>query len=206
MRVYLYKAGAGEAYWDDISVKEITGYRTDQNYLAFDGVDDFLQTNELDLSAAQEVTIFAGVTKLRDTASYEYILANGNVTSETGLIRLRLSSIGKSSFEANMSGAYVSTELPDSGVIPQSRAIIAKASSKARSATYNVNGMLVSKSNVFSDGAVFSNLPLYIGRQASSSWQANMHLYGLILVAANTSNDIDSKIQREIAKKMGVTL
>ena len=105
-----------------------------------------------------------------------------------------------------MSGAYVSTELPDSGVIPQSRAIIAKASSKARSSTYNVNGVLVTKSNVFSDGAVFSNLPLYIGRQASSSWQANMHLYGLILVAANTSNDIDSKIQREIAKKMGVTL
>lgn len=194
------------AFFDSISVKEITGYRTDQNYLAFDGVDDFLQTNELDLSAAQEVTIFAGVTKLRDTASYEYILANGNVTSETGLIRLRLSSIGKSSFEANMSGAYVSTELPDSGVIPQSRAIIAKASSKARSSTYNVNGVLVTKSNVFSYGAVFSNLPLYIGRQASSSWQANMHLYGLILVAANTSNDIDSKIQREIAKKMGVTL
>lgn len=200
------RTGTGITTVSELEIKEITGYRTDQNYLQFDGVDDFLQTNELDLSAAQEVTIFAGVTKLRDTASYEYILANGNVTSETGLIRLRLSSIGKSSFEANMSGAYVSTEFPDSGVIPQSRAIIAKASSKARSSTYNVNGVLVTKSNVFSDGAVFSNLPLYIGRQASSSWQANMHLYGLILVAANTSNDIDSKIQREIAKKMGVTL
>lgn len=31
--------------FDNISIKEITGYRTDQNYLAFDGVDDKLITN-----------------------------------------------------------------------------------------------------------------------------------------------------------------
>ena len=45
IRVYLNKAGAGEAYWDDISVKEVTGYRTNRNYLAFDAADDKIITN-----------------------------------------------------------------------------------------------------------------------------------------------------------------
>ena len=45
IRVYLNKTGVGEAYWDDISVKEVVGYRTDQNYIKYDGVDDKLITN-----------------------------------------------------------------------------------------------------------------------------------------------------------------
>lgn len=37
---------AGEvAYIDNVSVKEVLGYRTDQNYIAYDGVDDKLITN-----------------------------------------------------------------------------------------------------------------------------------------------------------------
>ena len=37
-------------------------------YLAFDGVDDFLQTNSIDFTATDKVNLFAGVRKLSDAA------------------------------------------------------------------------------------------------------------------------------------------
>lgn len=33
------------SYWDNISIRELLGYRTDQNYIEYDGVDDKLITN-----------------------------------------------------------------------------------------------------------------------------------------------------------------
>ena len=39
------QGAGGRAYFDNISVKEVTGYRTDQNYIKYDGVDDKLITN-----------------------------------------------------------------------------------------------------------------------------------------------------------------
>ena len=40
------ETAAGQtSYWDNISIKEITGYRTDQKHIEYDGVDDKLFTN-----------------------------------------------------------------------------------------------------------------------------------------------------------------
>ena len=44
-RLYAYCNGSNTGTIDNISVKEVTGYRTDQNYLKFDAVDDKLITN-----------------------------------------------------------------------------------------------------------------------------------------------------------------
>lgn len=44
-RLYAYCNGSNTGTIDNVSVKEFTGYRTDQNYLKFDAVDDKLITN-----------------------------------------------------------------------------------------------------------------------------------------------------------------
>jgi hypothetical protein len=57
-------------------------------YLAFDGVDDSFGTSSIDFSATDEMTVFAGVTKLSDAAQ-AVVVGFGNITQAARLNCLR---------------------------------------------------------------------------------------------------------------------
>lgn len=70
--------------FSDVSIKEITGYRTGQNYLVFDGVDDFLQTANIDFTATDKVSLFVGARKLSDATIAALCEVSDNSTSTNG--------------------------------------------------------------------------------------------------------------------------
>lgn len=193
----------------DISVKEVTGYRTDQNYLEFDGSDDFLKTNNIDFSGTDKVSLFAGVRKLND--------------ANTGIL-LELSESAESI--ANYGSFYIATPLSaiGSAVRSYSRgvnnvfALAAPLSSfqgtlpliiTSKSMVTGYCSLSVNK-NVFfgisSRTGNYGNYPLYIGRRGGTSLPFNGHIYGLIGIGKVASDEETAVIEKELAKRVGVAL
>ena len=209
IRVYLYKSGAGSAFWDDISVKEVTGYRTDQNYLVFDGADDFLQTSNTDFTGTDKVSLFIGLQKRSDTRfatlcelSPSWIANNGtfviNAPSGNGAKNYsagsKLSSPYGSSLQAISSLNFAS---PISNILTVKYSEITELW---------IDGVLNSTAVGTKGTGNYGNYPLYIGRQGGTSNSFDGHIYGLIGVGKLVSKDETTTIEKELAKRVGVTL
>lgn len=202
------------AFFDDISVKEIVGYRTDQNYLAFDGVDDFLQTNNIDFTATDKVSLFAGVRKLSDLTAFPVIVETGITELVSGSFHLYANSstttrgyalavTGTKQVWRRMAGDYAS---PDSAVITAFPNLSASSDLAVKLRRDGVNQTLVVDSGDVTGGGNFGNLPLYIGRRAGTSLPFNGHIYGLIGIGRLTTDSETIALEKFIAKNTGVTL
>lgn len=209
IRVYLYKGGYGTSSWDDISVKEITGYRTDQNYLVFDGVDDFLRTSKTDFTGTDKVSLFIGLQKLSDSnhailceftpswmdynGTFAVFAPSGN-GSPNYTIGSKLSLFFGTSQQAVSSNNFKA---------PISNILTIKHFTKSE---LWIDGVL----NKTADGAKgagnYGNYPLYIGRRGGITGAFNGCIYGLIGVGRLTAGDETAAIEKELANRTGVTL
>ena len=176
---------------------------TSAYYLEFDGVDDFMVTAPLNLTGKKELTIHAGVLALPTAKAYEYLLANGNSTSDAGLVRVRLADISTQKFEVN-SGTYVAVDGPSAANRPEKRVIFAKFSSSEPYHSFTVNDVTAEKVVQVTKDTTLTTLPMYIGRQASNSWNATMGLYGLTVVSAVTVAAYDKQVTLDYEKRMGI--
>jgi hypothetical protein len=219
--LYLRTTNPTDITVTSISVKELAGshaYQTTsasrpilrQNavtgayYLEFDGADDFMVTAPLNLTGKKELTIHAGVLALPTAKSYEYLLANGNNTSDAGLVRIRLADPSTQKLEMNNNGTYVVVDGPSAATKPEKRVICAKFSSIAPYHSFTVNGVTAEKVLQATKDTTLTTLPMYIGRQASNAWNATMELYGLTIVSAITSVAFDRRTKLDYENKMGI--
>lgn len=199
------KSGRGNHAFQTISASRPILQRnatTGAYYLVFDGVDDFLQTNNIDFTVTDKVSLFAGVRKLRSDRAYEYIIANYDDFSAQGLVRLRLSSTNtKAAFEFK-NNTYRS--LSTSEGIADNTPLLFSAQRNATGATFKVAGQSLQISDVKTSN--FTETPMYIGCQPSGVWPAYMHLYSLIIIGRLTTDTETLALEKAIAKNTGVTL
>lgn len=192
-----------------ITVKEVTGYRTDQNYLAFDGSDDFLVTNNIDFTATDKVSLFAGVRKLSDS-SQGLLTELGNAVSNSFLAHVGGGSgIESYTFGSRGNGLYSYAILTKSAnptlTAPHSSVVSAKSDISSNISYIKANGRAVTNS-IDQGGGTYGNLPLFIGRRGGTSLPFNGHLYSLIGIGKLTSDKETVAIEKELAKRVGVTL
>lgn len=204
-------AGNGVEF-SDVSVKEIIGYRTDQNYLAFDGVDDFLQTNNIDFTATDKISLFAGVRKLSDTARgvlFELGSAVGLTPGSFGIEAPRLNTANAYGF------THQGSENPGVAAVsgsnypaPNSAVLVGKGNlSTTLSESIKVNSITtVGPNTALGANTKYGNYPLYIGRRAGTSLPFNGHIYSLIGIGRLTSDSETIALEKAIAKNTGVTL
>ena len=182
---------------------------TGANYLEFDGADGSLQTNNIDFTATDKVSLFAGVRNLSDNPQIiaelseltnlndgSFFLVAGNYLS------IGYSSIGRGSAAISVEQAARSfTYLaPDTAVLSVKHDISGDLSSMRRNGVIGTDG-------VGDKGAGnFGNYPLFIGRRGGTSIPFNGHLYSLIGIGKLASNDEILAIENDIAKRVGVTL
>lgn len=194
----------GSIVIDDISVKRVTSYRTDQNYLAFDGVDDFLQTNNIDFTATDEVSLFAGLVKNTSGTIGSIFEFSSNPLNNSGTF-----------------GAYTDINVSMRGYTVYSRGTVAVAASIQTSSmkaslvlmadisqdkiTAQVNGV-TSTTRLDQGTGNYGNYPLYIGRRGGAILPFNGHLYSLIGIGRLTTDSETLAIEKELAKRAGVTL
>ena len=212
---------------DSISVKELPGNHAYQStssmrpllqrnsttgayYLAFDGSDDFLVTNNIDFTATDKVSLFAGVRNLSGVAGMICELSN-TIASNAGSFTLvsgtdaggtgyNSSSRGSAAAARSLAAKAFTYTSPESAVLSASHSISGSLSRICRNGVYGVDG-------VGNKGTGnFGNYPLYIGRRGGTSIPFNGHLYSLIGVARLSTDTETTAVEKAIAKNVGVTL
>ena len=179
-------------------------------YLGFDGSDDFLQTNNIDFTGTDKISLFTGVRKLADagqiiaelsanTASNagSFYLVAGSDLGGIGYVAMSRGSIGPSAGRAARNFTYLGA---DTAVLSVKFDISGDLSSMRRNAVVGIDGT--------DDKGTgnFGNYPLYIGRRGGTTLPFNGHIYGLIGVGCLTTGSEIAAIEKELARRTGVTL
>lgn len=178
-------------------------------YLAFDGADDFLQTNNIDFTATDKMSLFAGVRKLSD-ATAQMIVELSTSNSNIGMFSL-LKGGGsldyiQSYLRGSSPGSYVST---NNAAYAAPSSLVVAAKLDINGATKNllrVNAAQAGASSVSVGTGNYGNYPLFIGRRAGTSFPFNGHLYSLIGIGRLTTDSETIALEKAIAKNTGVTL
>ena len=208
---------------DSVSVKEIAGnhaYQTTsasrpilrQNaitgayYLEFDGSDDFLQTSSINFTATDKVSLFAGVRKLSDAVTAIVCELSANLNNNVGCFYLAAPpGINVQRFglvvKGNTLGNVESGTLP----APISATLSTRIDLSSNKTNLRTNGVLTTNTSNF-NGGNFGNHPLYVGRRGGASLPFNGHIYGLIGIGKLVSDNETTAIEKELAKRLGVTI
>jgi hypothetical protein len=199
----------GSATVDNISVKEITGYYTDRNYLAFDGSDDSLLTNSINFTSTDKVSIFAGVRKLSDAASSMLCELSASLDTINGAFNvLAPGGGGVNKFVFSSRGTKTAFALTTNATYnaPHSAVTTGFGNISGGSAILRVNGAQVAQSTADQGTGNYGNHQLYIGRRGGTSLPFNGHLYSLVIVGRLTTDTETRNTERLIAKQAGVQL
>lgn len=184
---------------------------TGANYLEFDGSDDFLQTNNIDFTATDKVSLFAGVRKLSDasTAIVAELSTNSDRGNAFALLAPGLSGSGKFLFRSggsvidNIGGAFTTSSAYSA---PYTSILTGNGHIGSDTTALRINSQTVAVSNTDQGTGNYGNHPLYIGRRAGANLPFKGHIYGLIGIGKLTSDSETATIEKELAKRLGVTL
>lgn len=168
-------------------------------YLRFDGVDDALQTGNIDFTSTDKMTVLAGVQEFNTSIG---MIAESSASSSTfgrnfyvgakdigGTIRFRASGNSTASSARRVANGQI--------------VLAGTADLSVPSATLRINS--VGSGNtliVGSTAAAFSNQPLYIGARAGTSLYFNGRLYSLIVRGAQSSLSQIEATELYIKQKM----
>lgn len=179
-------------------------------YLEFDGSDDFLVTNSIDFTSTDELNLFAGLRRSSTPSAIGMVLElsyNAGASHNIGTFYLsspdnmtKLNSIAFVSKGTNLSRATILDYTEPSVVVS------AQAKISTNTKTVRLNGVNWASSISNQGTGNYGNHPLYIGRRGGDRSPFNGHIYGLICVGRLTSEDETSAIEKELAKRTGVTL
>ena len=181
-------------------------------YLEFDGTDDFLVTSSINFTATDKISLFAGVRKLSDSARgilFELGSAVGTLPGSFGIEAPRLNTANAYSFVHQ--GSTSPGTLATSGSLysaPHSAVLVGNGSlSGTLSESIKVNSITtVGPNTALGANTKYGNYPLYIGRRAGTSLPFNGHIYGLIGIGKLTTDSETTTMEKELAKRVGVTL
>lgn len=173
-------------------------------YLAFDGADDFLQTSNIDFTSTNKVSLFAGVRKLSDAAR-AIVCELGAAGKNTFLLQAPPSA-GSPTVSFNSGATILSGDNVGGVSAPVSLVLTAKSDIANDYITIVANNS--ANTPVISDQGAgnYGNYPLYIGRRGGTSIPFNGHIYGIICIGKLVSDSETTAIEKELAKRLGVTL
>ena len=179
-------------------------------YLAFDGADDFLQTNSIDFTATDKVSLFAGVRKLSDAVGAVVVELSASIAN-VGTFNIQAPRTGNS-YGVGVRGStinavdYSTYTAPISNVI--SLKLITSSTNYLGAIMGRFDGVNTAGSANSSAASIgnYGNYPLYIGRRGGTSLPFNGHIYGLIGIGRLTTDSETIALEKSIAKNTGVTL
>ena len=176
-------------------VNTATDYDADPNkfpaYLRFDGVDDALQTGNIDFTSTDKMTVWAGVTKLSDAARATVTeLGNGSVDTSSILYINAPGfppSTDKFAFAAvaPVLGASVATAT-GSDLNAPINTVVCGFYTPGETSKLRINSVQRAAAGAVNPAGNFASRPLYIGARAGTSLFFNGRIYSLIVRGAQT--------------------
>ena len=175
-------------------------------YLAFDGADDFLQTNNINFTATDKVSLFAGVRKLSDAVTGVVLELSASKNINNGVFALFSPlDVGATQMVWISKGTAERAAINRNIAAPITTVISAKGSISGGVSTLKVNGTQIANSLNQGTGN-YGNYPLYIGRRAGAVQPFNGHIYSLIGIGRLTTDIETIALEKSIAKNTGVIL
>lgn len=175
-------------------------------YLAFDGSDDFLVTSSINFTATDKISLFAGVRKL---STIEGLICelSASVPANNGSFYLASPSGPANPNQvlfANKGSIFAFAHNPNLPP-PASVVISAKGNISNDTTLIRTNNRQFSSGGDLGTGN-YGNHPLYIGRRGGTTLPFNGHIYSLIGIGRLTTDSETAAIDKELAKRTGVTL
>lgn len=176
-------------------------------YLSANGTNTWMQTNSIDFTGTDKVTVFAGVRKLSDAEAVIFEFSTGSAFSTNGSFALYARA--PSSADSNMVFRSRGTSVADvfrPAASPIS--VIASASSDigGDAARLRVNGVSATPFLGDQGAGPYGNYPLYLFRRAGTSSPANIQFHGLLISGALHADSKNAAMERWLAPKTGATL
>lgn len=156
-------------------------------YLAFDGSDDSMLTNAIDFTGTDKMTVWAGVTKLSDSAQRVVAELSASIASNNGAFLLSAPNSAAANYNWSSKGTTQVDNTVTTFAAPRTNVLTGQADIAAPSNIIRVNGAQAGSVATTQGTGNFGNYPLYIGRRNNATLPFSGRLYGLIVRGAASS-------------------
>jgi hypothetical protein len=226
----IFKSASGSIYFrqvdssarttiSSISVRELPGNHATQGtaasrpvlqqdaigkyYLAFDGVDDWLQTGSINFNGTDKISAFSGVLYNNTAAEAEIVELGSTYNLAAGRFVLAVRVLGTDNVGWYVRGANAAT----GSTIPLAPAVLGVVSASVDWAVDSRQLRLNTSQQVSGTaggvGAVGDNQPLYIGTRGGTGGRLNGRIYSLIIRGALSSQAQIEAAERYVNSKTG---
>jgi hypothetical protein len=166
-------------------VNTSTDYDTNgfPGYLKADGVDDFLQTNSINFTATDKITLCAGVRKLSDAASAMFAELSVNAVLNTGAFNVQAPVTGGNSEYRYLGGGTTVRNVLVSGyAAPITNVLTGVQDISGDLILLRINGTQVGSTNLDQGTGNLGNYPAYFFRRGGTTLPFNGNEYGNVAV------------------------
>jgi hypothetical protein len=161
------------------------------HYLRFDGVDDFLQTNAINFTSTDKMTVFAGVRKLSDAVPGMLVELSTNINVAPGAFYVTAPELtgANGDYRFRSRGELSANTAPSTGSAsaPTTDVVVGIGDISGDYKAIRRNGVLGGSSPEDQGSGNFGNYPLFIGRRGGTSLPFNGHLYQLVIRGAQST-------------------
>ena len=174
-------------------------------YLRFDGVDDALQTGNINFTGTDKMTVWAGVTKLSDAATNTVVELSASKNANNGVFALFAPLTGGSpdiSWYSKGTNERLAGSTSESA--PVTRVITGIGDISGDISSIRLNGAIVNTETADQGSGNFGNYPLYIGARANTSLYFNGRIYSLIVRGAQSTLSQIEATELYMKKKVGI--
>ena len=173
-------------------------------YLAFDGVDDRLDTASIDFTATNKMTTFLGLSRLG--ASNQCILELSTVwVSNNGTFSHQIDVSAASQYYFGSKGTlYGEVYSASSYTSPATNVLTGQSDIGTDVASLRINGSSAGTSALDQGTGNYGNYPMFIGRRGISTLPFLGRFYGLIVRGSASTNTEVSDTEQWLAGKTGL--
>ena len=178
-------------------------------YLAFNGVESCLITGNINFSATDKMSVFAGVRKLSDAALGVVTELSAATSTNNGTFCIFApGSILSDRYGWRSKGTIAAEPTATSSVYVAPSTVIytGLGNITGDSAILRLNSTQISVVTTDQGSGNFGNYPLYVGRRGGTELPFNGRMYSLIVRGALTSSPQLEQTEQWVAAKTGVTL
>lgn len=163
--------------------------------LLFDGVDDWMVTGNIDFSATDKMTIWAGIYKASDATNSVFAELSTNASNTNGSFALFAPLSGAPSYDLRNGGTTRATLTRTTFTAPHKAVVVGETNIAAPSISMRVNTTTAAPLTSTQGTGNYGNLPLYLGMRSGLAFPFNGNFHGLIVrgVTSTTQQVTDAE-------------
>jgi hypothetical protein len=175
-------------------------------HLSFDGADDSLSTSTINFTATDEMTVIAGVTKLRDAGGLGVLAEFTASASNSGSFLIAAPNGSSPTFGVYSAGSSLALASASGFPAPVKVCLTLRTDISTDTLLMRINGAVSANTTGDQGTGNYSNAAMFIGRRNNASLPFNGRIHQLIVRGAATSGTLLTQAETFVAGKSGVTL